>query len=223
MKKLELESGLIGEGLRLFYNIDFQTKKLKHYYVVSNDEIKEGNWYYHIYDNGIYNQFHAVDDFCKKIILSNDKNLGVLDLGDLFYYSISTLINNGKTFERSLNDFSSALIELEKGNKISREGWNGKDMYLILKQGYPVNGHINQIGTDDEFKDRYLCVINNMFDVPEFNPYGSKNIVKNKPGQMMDQILLVNNSRIWGEGFSDYFAWVPSQSDILAKDWYVAK
>lgn len=33
--------------------------------------------------------------------------------------------------------FSDALIALKKGNKIAREGWNGKGMYIVLMDGYP--------------------------------------------------------------------------------------
>ena len=32
-------------------------------------------------------------------------------------------------------DFSQALIELKKGGKIVREGWNGKNMFLVI--AYP--------------------------------------------------------------------------------------
>jgi len=32
-------------------------------------------------------------------------------------------------------NFSEALIEVKEGKKISREGWNGKGMFLFLVQG----------------------------------------------------------------------------------------
>ena len=32
-------------------------------------------------------------------------------------------------------DFSFALFALKEGNKIAREGWNGKGMFLFLVQG----------------------------------------------------------------------------------------
>lgn len=32
-------------------------------------------------------------------------------------------------------NFSKALEELKKGNKVSREGWNGKGMFLFLVPG----------------------------------------------------------------------------------------
>jgi hypothetical protein len=34
-------------------------------------------------------------------------------------------------------DFSEALKELKMGTRISREGWNGKGMYIVYKPGYP--------------------------------------------------------------------------------------
>lgn len=32
-------------------------------------------------------------------------------------------------------DFSNALIELKQGGKVSREGWNGKGMFVFLVNG----------------------------------------------------------------------------------------
>lgn len=32
-------------------------------------------------------------------------------------------------------DFSKALLELKEGKRVSREGWNGKGMFLFLVQG----------------------------------------------------------------------------------------
>jgi len=34
-------------------------------------------------------------------------------------------------------NFSNALEELKKGNKVSRIGWNGKGMWLAIQKGYP--------------------------------------------------------------------------------------
>lgn len=32
-------------------------------------------------------------------------------------------------------DFSFALFALKEGNKVAREGWNGKEMFIFLVQG----------------------------------------------------------------------------------------
>ena len=34
-------------------------------------------------------------------------------------------------------DFGKALESLKKGERVSREGWNGKGMWLALQKGYP--------------------------------------------------------------------------------------
>ena len=39
-------------------------------------------------------------------------------------------LNRSKKF-----DFSFALFALKEGNKVAREGWNGKGMFLFLVQG----------------------------------------------------------------------------------------
>lgn len=103
-------------------------------------------------------------------------------------------------------DFSKALSELKKGKKIQRNGWNGKGMYLILKQSYPVNGHLNA-GDPNKILEPY--------------PDGSDNIPKTEGGQMLSFIVMktAGCSRYWGEPFSDFVPWLASQTDILAEDW----
>lgn len=34
-------------------------------------------------------------------------------------------------------NFSEALNYLKNGHKVAREGWNGKDMFVVLQKGYP--------------------------------------------------------------------------------------
>ena len=41
-------------------------------------------------------------------------------------------------------DFSQALIEVRLGRRISREGWNGKGMFVVFQQGYPKGIAINK-------------------------------------------------------------------------------
>ena len=33
--------------------------------------------------------------------------------------------------------FSEALVAVKQGKKISRQGWNGKGMWVALQKGYP--------------------------------------------------------------------------------------
>ena len=38
-------------------------------------------------------------------------------------------------------DFSFALFALKEGNKVAREGWNGKEMFIFLVQGSKFTVH----------------------------------------------------------------------------------
>lgn len=41
-------------------------------------------------------------------------------------------------------DFSHALLAAKAGQKISREGWNGKGQYVVAQKGYPEGIAINE-------------------------------------------------------------------------------
>lgn len=45
-------------------------------------------------------------------------------------------------------DFGYALNALREGLKVSRSGWNGKNMYIVLQKGYPNGIPINQNTAD---------------------------------------------------------------------------
>ena len=49
-------------------------------------------------------------------------------------------------------DFCYALNALREGCKVSRSGWNGKNMYVVLQKGYPDGIPINQ-NTADAIKE----------------------------------------------------------------------
>ena len=40
-------------------------------------------------------------------------------------------------------DFSTALLALKSGTRVSRAGWNGKGMWLAYQPGYPAGVAIN--------------------------------------------------------------------------------
>ena len=96
-------------------------------------------------------------------------------------------------------DFGEALTILKAGGKVARAGWNGKGMYLILVQSYPVNGHLNSANPTDKVKGE----------------------AQGRPGQMLSHIVLktTGDSRSWGEDHSDYVPWLASQTDMLSEDW----
>lgn len=45
-------------------------------------------------------------------------------------------------------DFSEALKSVKAGAKISRDGWNGKKMYIVFQKAYPDGIPINQNTAD---------------------------------------------------------------------------
>lgn len=72
-------------------------------------------------------------------------------------------------------DFGVALKYLENGHKLTREGWNGKGLYVELEKG-----------GDYKFS--------------EILPY-----------------FVIKNAK------NSFNTWVPSVSDLLAKDWQLVK
>lgn len=46
--------------------------------------------------------------------------------------------------EGSKKDFGWALHYLKQGRKLYREGWNGKDMYIVFQKAYPDGIPINK-------------------------------------------------------------------------------
>jgi hypothetical protein len=98
-------------------------------------------------------------------------------------------------------NFGQAIEALKQGKKIARQGWSGHGMYLKLRQGYPVNGHLNEAAVDSEVNGP---------------PQGN-------PGQMLPYIVLktAGDSKFYGKGYSDYVPWLASQTDILSEDWKI--
>lgn len=43
----------------------------------------------------------------------------------------------------NLYDFGTALARLRAGERVTRTGWNGRDMYVTLQAGYPDGIPIN--------------------------------------------------------------------------------
>ena len=106
-------------------------------------------------------------------------------------------------------NFSQALDAVKANEKIQRDGWNGKGMYLTLQQSYPVNGHLQ--AADPETP------------LPETCPDGSPNIQRNLPGQMLSFLIMktAGDSKVWGEGYADYVPWLASMADLLTDDWRI--
>lgn len=57
-------------------------------------------------------------------------------------------------------DFGEALVELKAGEKLQRDGWNGKGMFVVLQKGYPDGIPVNKntaeaLGIDEGSVERF--------------------------------------------------------------------
>lgn len=96
----------------------------------------------------------------------------------------------------SLN-FGGAIVLLKDGFAVRRKGWNGKGSFIVKQ----VPSHI----TGD--------IIPNMQSLPQ----SAKDILMSRENPHIDytnQMLIINP-----DGKAD--SWVPSSSDVFAKDWEV--
>ena len=86
--------------------------------------------------------------------------------------------------------FEWALQQLRMGKRVSRRGWNGKGMYIVLQKGYPDGIPINENTADATGMARGT--------VCRFLPY------------LMMKTADANPS---------FVPWLASQTDLLAFDW----
>ena len=89
-------------------------------------------------------------------------------------------------------NFGQAIIELKKGNKVSRKGWNGKGMYLALQKGSVINkenarGGVAKCMAQEGHQDIEIC--------PHIDMKSADNKV--------------------------IIGWLASQTDMLAEDWEI--
>lgn len=55
-------------------------------------------------------------------------------------------------------NFGKALEELKNGNKIAREGWNGKGMYIFKHEGFDTNEASNITGDKHNYVPPFICM-----------------------------------------------------------------
>lgn len=102
-------------------------------------------------------------------------------------------------FERAYRqsvDFGDALAALKAGNKVAREGWNGKGMFVYLNKGSVDLGHPQPRTLDG-------------VDLGLFES-GDTGTVTRLPNINMRS---ASGSTVTG--------WLASQSDMLAEDWVI--
>lgn len=59
--------------------------------------------------------------------------------------------------------FSQAIEFLKQGNRVTRKGWNGKDMYLLLINGEAIRYAINQAYGDGNLDNVGLPVLDAIY------------------------------------------------------------
>lgn len=94
--------------------------------------------------------------------------------------------------------FGQAVELLKEGNRVSRSGWNGKGMFLLLIKGETVTEKINDCYGDP-----------NRYDV------GANGYEKGESIPVLDAIYMKTADK-------KLVPWLASQTDILSEDWVLA-
>ena len=114
---------------------------------------------------------------------------------DLLENRIDAAENNDPLLKQF--DFGTAIKFLQAGGAIRRSGWNGKGLFVVKQVPSHIEGDI----------------------IPKMQslPQSAKNILMSRENPHIDytnQMLIINPN-----GRAD--SWVPSSSDVFAKDWEV--
>lgn len=94
--------------------------------------------------------------------------------------------------------FGKAIEKLKSGEKVCREGWNGKGMFIVLMSGMKLPPHNSQ-DTERKVNDRT-----------------AKWIGEDTPLDSRPYFAMFTASKQWQPG------WNCSTADALAEDWMVA-
>jgi len=62
-------------------------------------------------------------------------------------------------------DFGEALKELKDGNRVAREGWNGKDMFIYLSKGRKIEHEDLVPGIEEILPEKDVYKINPRIDM----------------------------------------------------------
>jgi hypothetical protein len=102
--------------------------------------------------------------------------------------------------------FGEALEAVKRGTPIARNGWNGKGMYVYLNKGSIADSNLESKETIYPSETLIDGINLGLFE------NGDTNTITRMPNLNM---RTVNNSVITG--------WSPSQTDVLAEDWWIVK
>jgi hypothetical protein len=93
-------------------------------------------------------------------------------------------------------NFSEALQALKEGKKVSRQGWNGKGMFLVLNGGYTVK------------KEETL------------RPPFDKDFLEK---QGIEELVIQPHIDMWTAQKTLCVGWLASQMDMVADDWGIVE
>ena len=94
-------------------------------------------------------------------------------------------------------NFGQAIEHMKIGLKLTREGWNGKNMFVVLMPALKLPAHSSQeLGA-------------------KVNDRTAKHIGVDTPLDSQPYFAMLNAQGKWQPG------WLASQSDMLAEDWSI--
>lgn len=94
-------------------------------------------------------------------------------------------------------NFGQSLEALKNGQKVSRQGWNGKGMWIVMMPELKLPPHSCQE------------------QGPKVNDRTAKHIGNDTPLNSQPYIAMWTAEQKWQPG------WLPSQADLFAEDWEV--
>ena len=95
-------------------------------------------------------------------------------------------------------NFGEAILLLQDGKKVQRNGWNGNNMFIVYMSSLNLPPYNTQ-GTERKVNDR-----------------PAKWIGEDTPLESQPYIAMFTADKKWQPG------WLPSQADIFAEDWDLA-
>ena len=94
-------------------------------------------------------------------------------------------------------DIGLAIKYAKQGNKITRTGWNGTGMYVVL------------------MPELYLPPYSSIDTIRKVNDRTAKHIGDDTPLDSQPYFAMFTSSKQWQPG------WLPSQADLLADDYFI--
>lgn len=105
------------------------------------------------------------EDNTVKMYCKNGNILDIRETEDVFYTLNNIASNEWEVVEDSNIDlniktfrFGEAIRLIKQGKKAARKGWNGKNMYIFLHEGYSTNENKHITGNISDYCSPYICM-----------------------------------------------------------------